>query len=534
MRGALAPEQALVGFCGGPFTVAGYLVEGRPTREFVGHEALHVRLARGLARALREARRRPPRPTCARRSRRAPTSCSSSTPGSARCRVTTTRSSSRRTRSGSSSAVDVPTIHFGTGTSHLLETMTETGGDVIGLDWRVRLDEGWERVGHDRGVQGNLDPALLLGPFERVESAAIAILDAAGGRPGHIFNLGHGVLPDTDPADLKRLVELVHERTATSPHEARRRPDGLREPVASLTDIRPYLEDIRSGRPVSDEAVEELTERYRRIGGRSPLDDVTEGTRAALERELGFPVYVGDEALDSRGSPRPSTRHSKTAPTRSSGSCSRRTTRSSRSTGYRERLEDALDGRAGAAVHRELARRTSRTWTCSPTACAAPTRTSSSRRTACRRGSSTMGDPYRDQLLETSQLIAERAGSRVLVVRLPERERDRRAVAGAGHPRGARQPARARRRARARLPDRLRLRPPRDPVGHRRRGARAGRRARARARPHRVAERRPRVRPRVGRAVPRDRCSTLELDEAGEISARKRRAAASASTRTET
>jgi uroporphyrinogen decarboxylase len=69
-------------------------------------------------------------------------------------------------------------------------------------------------VGDDRGVQGNLDPALLLGPFERVESATLAILDAAGGRPGHIFNLGHGVLPDTAPADLMRIVELVHERSA--------------------------------------------------------------------------------------------------------------------------------------------------------------------------------------------------------------------------------------------------------------------------------------------------------------------------------
>jgi uroporphyrinogen decarboxylase len=69
-------------------------------------------------------------------------------------------------------------------------------------------------VGWDRGVQGNLDPALLLGPFERVEAAAVRILDAVGGRPGHIFNLGHGVLPDTDPAALRRLVELVHERTA--------------------------------------------------------------------------------------------------------------------------------------------------------------------------------------------------------------------------------------------------------------------------------------------------------------------------------
>jgi uroporphyrinogen decarboxylase len=85
---------------------------------------------------------------------------------------------------------------------------------VIGLDWRIPLAGGWERVGHDRGVQGNLDPALLLGPWDRVERAADAILRAAGDRPGHIFNLGHGVLPATDPADLRRLRELVHERTA--------------------------------------------------------------------------------------------------------------------------------------------------------------------------------------------------------------------------------------------------------------------------------------------------------------------------------
>ena len=169
VRDALAPEQALVGFCGGPFTVAGYLVEGKPTREFVGHEALHVRRARGLARALREADRDLDPRTCARRSRPAPTSSSSSTPGSARSSrddyVEFVAPYSQRILD----AVDVPTIHFGTGTAHLLETMAETGGDVIGLDWRVPLDEGWERVGHDRGVQGNLDPALLLGPFERVE-----------------------------------------------------------------------------------------------------------------------------------------------------------------------------------------------------------------------------------------------------------------------------------------------------------------------------------------------------------------------------
>jgi uroporphyrinogen decarboxylase len=109
-------------------------------------------------------------------------------------------------------AVDVPTIHFGTGAAHLLSAMAEAGGDVIGLDWRIELDRGWAEVG-ERGVQGNLDPALLLAPWQRLEAGALDVLARAGGRPGHVFNLGHGVLPETDPADLRRLVELVHERT---------------------------------------------------------------------------------------------------------------------------------------------------------------------------------------------------------------------------------------------------------------------------------------------------------------------------------
>jgi uroporphyrinogen decarboxylase len=86
-------------------------------------------------------------------------------------------------------------------------------GDVVGLDWRLPLDEGWERVGDEKGVQGNLDPALLLAPWERIEAATLDILERAHGRSGHIFNLGHGVLPQTDPDVLKRLAELVQERT---------------------------------------------------------------------------------------------------------------------------------------------------------------------------------------------------------------------------------------------------------------------------------------------------------------------------------
>jgi uroporphyrinogen decarboxylase len=111
-------------------------------------------------------------------------------------------------------SLDVPTIHFGTGTATLLEAMRDAGGDVIGLDWRIPLDEGWERVGPDRGVQGNLEPAVLLGPWERAEAAARDVLARAGGRPGHIFNLGHGVLPGTDPAALTRLTQLVKDVTA--------------------------------------------------------------------------------------------------------------------------------------------------------------------------------------------------------------------------------------------------------------------------------------------------------------------------------
>ena len=110
-------------------------------------------------------------------------------------------------------AVDVPTIHFGTGTATLLSSMADAGGDVIGLDWRVPLDRGWAEVGEDRGVQGNLDPAVLLGPWARIESETRAILARAGGRPGHVFNLGHGVPPNTDPAVLGRLTRFVHEAT---------------------------------------------------------------------------------------------------------------------------------------------------------------------------------------------------------------------------------------------------------------------------------------------------------------------------------
>ncbi len=107
----------------------------------------------------------------------------------------------------------VPLIHFGTGSAGLLALQAEAGGDVIGLDWRIALDDGWSRV-PDRAVQGNLDPTALLGPWSGVEEQARWVLAQARGRAGHIFNLGHGVLPATDPDHLRRLVDLVHEETA--------------------------------------------------------------------------------------------------------------------------------------------------------------------------------------------------------------------------------------------------------------------------------------------------------------------------------
>ncbi len=114
----------------------------------------------------------------------------------------------------------VPTIHFGTGTAALLELLAEAGGDVIGLDHRVSLAAAWQRVGHDRGVQGNLDAARLLAGWEATRDGAQVVLGEAAGRRGHIFNLGHGVLPQTDPELLHRLVDYVHEQSAISGTDA--------------------------------------------------------------------------------------------------------------------------------------------------------------------------------------------------------------------------------------------------------------------------------------------------------------------------
>ena len=211
VRRELTPDQALIGFCGGPFTVAGYLVEGRPSRELADTKRLMLSEP-AVWHALME--------------KLADTFAGYvAAKQAAGADVIQLFDSWVGTLSPKHyleyvapysahvlSAVDVPTIHFGTGTTALLGAMAAAGGDVIGLDWRVPLDRGWTEVGA-KAVQGNLDPAVLLAPWERIETETSLVLEKAAGRPGHIFNLGHGVLPKTDPSVLSRLVELVHERT---------------------------------------------------------------------------------------------------------------------------------------------------------------------------------------------------------------------------------------------------------------------------------------------------------------------------------
>ena len=212
VRAALPPEQAVIGFAGGPFTVAGYLIEGKPTREFrltkacmYGRPEMWHALMEKLSAAFGL--------YLAGCSRAGADVVQLFDSWAGALSVDDYREFVAPYSARVLAAADAPTIHFGTGTAHLLEDMAEAGGDVIGVDWRIPIERAWELVGPERGVQGNLDPALLLGPWARVEAAALRILEAVDGRPGHVFNLGHGVLPETHPRDLRRLVELVHQST---------------------------------------------------------------------------------------------------------------------------------------------------------------------------------------------------------------------------------------------------------------------------------------------------------------------------------
>ncbi len=209
VKAALRPDQAVVGFCGGPFTVAGYLVEGKPSREFAVTKSLMLREPEIWHALLEKLAATFAAYVAAKVVSGADViQLFDSWVGAlspAHYRAFVAPHSARVL-----AAVDVPTIHFGTGSATLLEEMAAAGGDVIGLDWRIPLDEGWAKV-PNRAVQGNLDPAVLLAPWPVVEAEALDVLARAGGRPGHIFNLGHGVFPSVDPDTLTRLAALVRE-----------------------------------------------------------------------------------------------------------------------------------------------------------------------------------------------------------------------------------------------------------------------------------------------------------------------------------
>ena len=202
----------LIGFAGAPFTVASYLVEGGPSRDFARVKALmHTdpptwrrlldRLA-DLSVAFLGAQ--VDAGASAVQLFDSWAGCLSAAEYRRDVQAVTRRVIEETAGRG------VPIILFGVGTGELLCDMGASGADVIGIDWRVPIDEARRRVGPGCAVQGNLDPAVCLAPWPVVETEARRVLDEAGTEPGYIFNLGHGVLPDTDPDTLTRLVELVH------------------------------------------------------------------------------------------------------------------------------------------------------------------------------------------------------------------------------------------------------------------------------------------------------------------------------------
>ena len=206
-------DVPLIGFAGAPFTLASYLVEGGPSRDHARAKALlhgepdtWARLMETLAAIVRAHLR------------------AQIEAGAQAVQVFDSWVGALAPADYERSVLPfvrpvfedlgVPSIHFGVGTGELLASMATAGCDAVGVDWRVPLDAAWDRIGSERAIQGNLDPAVCTGPWEGVERSAREVLSRAAMRDGHVFNLGHGVLPSTPVENLQRLVDLVHEETA--------------------------------------------------------------------------------------------------------------------------------------------------------------------------------------------------------------------------------------------------------------------------------------------------------------------------------
>lgn len=211
-RSALPHNIPLIGFAGAPFTVASYLIEGGGSRNYIHTKTLMYRDA-GVWRALME-----------RISRGLTDYINGQIAAGAQAvqifdswvGALSPRDYSEFVLPHSKRVIEgltpgIPVIHFGTGTAELLELMRDAGGDIIGLDWRIELADAWRRLGHSVGVQGNLDPVVLYADPPQIRRRAKDILDQAAGRPGHIFNLGHGILPTVPVEHAIALVDAVHE-----------------------------------------------------------------------------------------------------------------------------------------------------------------------------------------------------------------------------------------------------------------------------------------------------------------------------------
>jgi uroporphyrinogen decarboxylase len=212
LRGELK-ETPLIGFCGAPFTVASYIIEGGSTREFLKTKtmmysdpqtwhALMEKLSGVLSDYL----------LAQIRAGAQAVQVFDSWVGTLNAAdyLEFVQPYSRRILQAAQ-ATGVPVIHFGTGTTTLLPAMKAAGGTVLGVDWRIPLDEGWDLLGQDVAIQGNLDPALLFAPQPEIKKRVHDILRRAAGRPGHIFNLGHGILQHTPVDNVKAVVDMVHE-----------------------------------------------------------------------------------------------------------------------------------------------------------------------------------------------------------------------------------------------------------------------------------------------------------------------------------
>ncbi|SRR5579875_44158 len=215
VRRALGDKTPVIGFAGAPFTLASYLVEGKASRQYLltkrmmyTEEATWKRLMEALVRLTAEYLRIQIA-AGANLIQLFDSWVGNLSPDDYRRYILPHTAALIATV-----PKDVPLIHFGTATGNLLELMAEAGGDVIGLDWRVSLREAWRRLNYKVAVQGNLDPAALLADVRELRAKVAAILDEAEGRPGHIFNLGHGVLPQTPVDHVIALVDAVHEMSA--------------------------------------------------------------------------------------------------------------------------------------------------------------------------------------------------------------------------------------------------------------------------------------------------------------------------------